>query len=111
MSIARKIVEQLGAGTLFMLGAKGSVETVFDDRGIMFKIKGTPKINRISIVLDPDDTYTMSFIWARPARAPWVGGTTYTARKVVHGLHADQLHEIIESTTGLATRMPNVRFA
>lgn len=100
-TIAKTIALQIGNGTFFMLGSRGSLAECDSGRGLMFAIKGSPnKINRIQIVLDPDDTYTMRFCWTR--------STTWTVRKEVTGVYAEDMHDIIERETGLRTRMPRV---
>ncbi len=99
-TIAKTIAEQLGNGTLFMLGVRG-LETIEAGRGLMFAVKGSPnKINRIQIVLAADDTYTMRFCWTR--------GPKWTVRQEFTGVYAEDLHDFIERETGLRTRMPRV---
>jgi hypothetical protein len=94
LEVAETIREQLGAVTLAMLGAH---QLAGDDNSLQFAIKGSRRVNKIRIVLDDDDTYTVEFWKVRGA--DW--------RKVAEhsGVYVDQLHELIERETGLYTRM------
>lgn len=84
-----------------MLGARGTLTTTLDGRGLTLRIKGSPnKINGLRIELDQSDTYTMVFMWVR--------GSKCTERARFEGVYADSMHELIRKQTGLEVRMPRV---
>lgn len=93
----KTLLEQLGTGTLYMLGASGLVYDNTNDR-LTFRVKGSPKANCIRIALDRvTDTYTVEFLKIR--------GLTCKAVADFSLVYADQLHKLIESQTGLYTRL------
>lgn len=97
LSVAHTIRNQLGVGTLLMLGAQ-TLTGSSDSLG--FRIRGSRKVSHISVRLGPSDTYTVEFIKC--------GGGT---RKVVEScpdIYADSLHDCIQRVTGLETRMPQI---
>lgn len=102
MAVAKEIQRQLGGKTLMMLGAKDLLAIgrgVGNGRpGLMFRIRGSKLVNHIVIQLDPDDTYSILFAKI---------GRDYKSKTVkeVSGIYFDQLHDIIEKTTGLYTRL------
>jgi hypothetical protein len=96
MEIARTILAQLGTATLAMLGVKTSVA---HPRGVMVHIQGSKKCNRIFIELSPLDTYDVKFMKYNPRKFDFATVAEY------EGIHADQLHTLIEETTGLYTRL------
>jgi len=94
MTVANTIREQLGRMALVMLGAS---DFVYDESSLQFSIKGSRVANKVRIVLDPDDTYTVEF---------WKGRGIKMARvSEFDGVYADQLHDLIESETGLYTSL------
>jgi hypothetical protein len=95
LQVANEIRRQLG-GALAMLGAKGLVG---GDDFLMFSIQGCPTVNKIKITLEQDDTYTISF-YKLARRA-----LTIAVVAEFDGVCADQLRSLIESTTGLRTRL------
>ena len=92
--IAKTIQAQVGGKALFMLGAHTQIA---GDDWYSFRFKGSKVANYLKITLKGDDTYTMSFlkIW----------GTKVKEVKEIEGVYFDQLHGIIESTTGLYTSL------
>lgn len=95
--IARIILEQLGGSRfLAMTGAKNLMH---GDATLSMHIPLSNGINRVSITLDIDDTYRVTF-------------SKYNARKmdvtIVHTqstVYNDQLQELFTNQTGLATRL------
>lgn len=101
MSVAKTISESLGGGTLFMLGAKNLVD---HGDGLSFRVRGSKRVNYVKITLDPSDTYSVEF--KKIGRAPSFKVTEVSDFSMVY---VDRLHDLIESETGLYTRMPTVR--
>lgn len=64
--------------------------------GVRFSAKATNGANHVEIVLDPSDTYTVTFWRIR-------GGASHDLRKIsTHDMvHADGLRPLFESETGL----------
>jgi len=58
-------------------------------------------INVVRISLDPSDTYTVRFSKQATAR----GGYKMATIREISGVYADQLRDIFESVTGLATSL------
>lgn len=101
MSPAEIIAHQLGSGTIFMLGARGTLTSIREGRGLAMRIKGSPnRINVIRIELAADDTYTLEFAWVRAG--------TCTERAHCEGIYADKMHAVIRAQTGLEVHMPRV---
>ncbi len=92
--VANTIVSQLGQLTLRMLGAK---DLVAIENGLQFGIRGSKVANKIVIKLDPSDTYTVQF-WT-------VRGAKMAMRAEVSDVYVDSLHTMIETHTGLYTRL------
>lgn len=102
MTIANTIMEQLGRGTLSMIGARNLAG---DADSLQFSImKNDSGCNKVVIRLDPNDTYTVQF-WAI-GRAPTFECQLLSEYAYVY---CDDLHGLIESQTGLATRVPRIR--
>lgn len=92
--IAQTIINQLGRGALYMLGAKDLLDL---GNGLQFRIRGSRKANTIMIELDEGaDLYHVRIL--KIGRAP-----NYRITEVanVSGLFADQLRPVIEQNTGL----------
>ena len=110
--VAQTILQQMGGSGRIttMIGAKNFVSYP-DERdseygeglgGVSFKFPkagGTNKPNYVKIILDPDDTYTMTFGATR--------GTTFKVINEVKGVYNDQLIPIFESESGLALKLNN----
>ena len=95
----RTIAEQIGKGTLFMLGA---YNTMYDNEknSICFRIKGSNKCNFIRVTYNEGmDDYDMHFSKI----------VKFEEKNIVdiESIYFDQLHELIREHTGLETRMPN----
>jgi hypothetical protein len=95
--VAKTILQQMGGINRLraMLGTKQFV-TMKD--GVQFKFPsphGGP--NFVKIVLDPSDTYTMTFGRVR--------GTQFKKGKEHAGIYADQLRKIFEKETGLYLKL------
>ncbi len=86
------LIAQLGTA-LPMMGAKNLVAS---EHTLTFSIGRNGKgVNKISITLTPDDLYTVS---AWNSRQGAVKG-------IEQGVYADSLHSVLESLTGLYTRL------
>lgn len=88
------LIQQLGTA-LPMLGARDLLET---ENGLQFKIRGSKVGNKIRIALRPDDTYAVEFWHVKGTNVFQVGET-------VELVHADSLHAVLKSLTGLDTRI------
>ena len=97
--VAATIYQQLGHGTIVMLGA---FHLQKNENSLAFRFRGSRKANHLRIELEAGDTYRMIFTKIRPRK--------FTFDKVYEesGLYFDQLHATIEEVTGLATRLPRV---
>jgi hypothetical protein len=104
MAIANEIIRQLG-GRKFtvMTGAKDYMAI---ENGLTFRIPDTlakSHINRIRVILDPSDTYTVSFWNYRKQRIP---GPPSMKKIAEHSMvYHDQLQSIFTAETGLDTRL------
>jgi hypothetical protein len=98
MIVAETILHQLG-GPRFraMTGAR---HLVGDDKGLRFALPSRfarNGINRVSISLEPSDTYHMTCFRVR--------GTQVTIMDSVHDVYADQLQYAFTRSTGLETSL------
>lgn len=93
--IAETTIQQLGGyGRLRLM--VGADKFTYDKKGtIRFWFKGSRKVNHLEIVLDPTDTYTMTF------RKITQRGLNVKEINTLSGVYADQLREIFEGETGL----------
>lgn len=98
MTIAATILAQLGNGRFIcMTGAKDMIDT---GKGLRMTLPATMtkgRVNRLSITLDANDTYTVET--AKFAKLD------YRAIDRLQGVYCDMLHETIRDMTGLATRL------
>ena len=94
--VAETILHQLGGNRfLVMTGARN---LVYDRTSLTFKVgRNSKSVTHCRIVLDPSDTYTVEFLWVR--------GHHVKTRGTHEGVYCDQLVEIFERGTGLATRL------
>jgi len=94
MSIATTIRDQIGRPALFMLGAKNLMA---HQSSLSFRIRGSSKVNYVKVTLNGNDLYDMEFgkVW----------GHNYTIKAEAKDVYADQLHDLIETNTGLYTRL------
>ena len=98
MTVANAIVAQLGNAALNMIGASNLCG---DTDSLTFKLmRNAVGATHIRITLKDDDTYTVEFISCR--------GYKIATKATDEGVHADQLHAVIESRTKLSLRMPVV---
>ena len=98
MTIAREILRQLGGNRFIaMTGAKNFTDV---GNGLQF---GLPKkfngINKISIILGADDTYTVKGYYFSKSKL-----TCEMVREFT-GAYCDNLQEVFTSMTGLYTRL------
>ncbi len=100
--IAQTIKQQIGSGSLYMLGAKDLLDL---GNGLQFKIRGSRKANTITITLSADDTYQVKISKVTGGR--WSNKKMEFSplkEKVVgdhSGVYVDALRSIIEGDTGL----------
>lgn len=87
------LLAQLGTA-LPMLGAR---DVVASENAIQFRIRGCKAGNKIRIELRPDDTYSVE-LWR-------VKGADTSMPASVDGVHADRLHTVLSSLTGLDVRL------
>lgn len=93
--IAKTIARQIGNQALTMIGAKNLVNL---GNGLSLKVGRNSKgVNYLKIVLEPNDTYTMT-AYALRNMTPKVKGE-------MSGLYFDQLRPAIEQLTGMYTRL------
>jgi hypothetical protein len=88
--VARTIQSQIGNQALYMMGAT-NLGTSGND--LSFRIKGSKRVNHISIALNSMDTYDMVF------RKIW--GTKITLVVEHNGVYCDMMKGLIEKETGL----------
>ncbi len=88
------LIQQLGTA-LPMMGAHSLTDMGAD--GFRFKIRGSAQANAIVIKLDPSDTYTVQAWKCRGVNWKLVGESS--------GVYCDNLHAVLESLTGLYTRL------
>lgn len=108
MEIAKNILQQLG-GNKF-LAMTGSKNLMSDGNKLHMTLpKNMSKANRLTITLDPNDTYTMRFFKFTPGK---LNTKTFEYvdhkekdMKVYDGIYADQLQYIFTSITGMYTRL------
>lgn len=98
LSVANAIRTQLGHSAMMMLGASSLVGS---SDALQFAIKGTRFCNKLRIVLDASDTYTVEFWKVR-------AGTCVLVKSVAH-VYADGLAAVITSATGLYLSLGTMR--
>ena len=91
--VPQTILEQVGNQAFMMMGTKQLVAK--NDRTLRFNVRGTRKCNWIEIELTPLDVYTVRFEKYSPSKY------THTTVHTDEMVYCDQLHDIIESFTGL----------
>jgi hypothetical protein len=99
---ANTILNQISKQTLFILGAKNIIFSSDGCGGVSFKTMkvSSEYANHIKIVLDDNDTYTMTF--------SHIYGIRMKRIDEVKGVYCEMLHDMIEEHTGLTTTMPKV---
>ena len=99
-TIAATILRQLGGHAfLRMTGAR---HLVSGHNNLSMRLPW-PRVNMVMIVLEANDTYTMTFSYIR------AGKVREVARH--EDVYCDMLAEVFRRVTGLETRMPNIRFS
>ena len=97
--VAETIRLQIGSRAFFMLGTKMIVrhaDRLVFSIGTGAKCNGR-KINRCTVILDADDTYTVE--------VGNLAGLNYKAIGERSGVYVDSLHRVIESLTGMRTSL------
>jgi hypothetical protein len=95
MKIGETIYNQLGNGTLYMLGAK---DLTTHDKGVCFKIMRNAKgVSHIKIELNTKDLYDVTYFNYR--KFEW------KIKGQENDLYVDMLHKCIEKNTGLYTSL------
>ena len=96
---AAVILQQLGGRQFIaMVGAKHlSVDDRLNTPNMGCEIKAGTKVTHMTIVLDPDDTYTMKLIRIRGSKLTVVDETS--------GLYCDMLQDHFTEITGLNTTL------
>lgn len=94
--IAQTILSQLGGNKfVIMTGAK---QLAHGDKSLMFKIgKNNSKANQVTIRLEDNDTYTITFHSFRKMELKDL--------KKYEGVYDDNLRSIFETYTGMATSL------
>lgn len=100
-NVGQTIYQQLGGARFAqMTGAKGFLS---DSNSLSFKLpKNQSQANLVQIVLDPNDTYTVTFAKYR--------GDKITVLKEINMVYADSLREIFERYTGLYTSLGTMSY-
>jgi hypothetical protein len=101
MTVANTIVQQLGGSKFKAMTGATSFSAGPDS--VSFRLPQNltkDRIKGVVIKLDPDDTYSVRFL--RMKHRPMI---EVECVKEVHGIYCDQLLEVFERTTGLATRL------
>lgn len=88
-AVANEIKRQLG-GAIFMFGAR---LLVHDHNSLAFSIRGSRKVNKVKITLEPTDTYRVQCFKLRGVECRPVSESTM--------VYADQLKPVLETHTGL----------
>jgi hypothetical protein len=99
---------EVGLTILYQLGGLGRLSAMIGinnvavlENGVRFKFKGCRNINCLEVILDPSDTYSLTFYKLR--KFDWV-----VVEELEH-VYADMLQDVFESVTGLRlTLVPKV---
>ncbi len=96
LTIQKTIRQQIGGQALYMLGAQNFVADK-KNNALMFRIRGSNKVNFIKITLNSMDLYDMEFgkVW----------GNTYKVIAEENGVYSDMLNPLIKKHTGLNTKL------
>ncbi len=104
IEVANEIIRQLGGRKFTVM--TGARDYMAIDDGLTFRIPGTitkNHINRVRVVLDPSDTYTVSFWVYRKQRIP---GPPSMKKVSEHSMvYEDMLQRIFTAETGLDTHL------
>lgn len=91
LAVANTIAQQIGHRAFLMMGTRYKMG---DANSLTFDVRGDDTCNRIQVILDDDDTYTLKFFRCRGIKAELVHES--------HAVYADGLQQCIEYRTGLA---------
>lgn len=94
LSVAHTILQQLGRPALMMLGAKDFFHA---PTALSFRVRGSKTVSHIKIELTSSDTYTVTFSKVRGLKVKLVA--------TLEDVYADSLHRVIETNTGLYTKL------
>lgn len=101
MTVSTTILAQLGGGRFVMM--TGAKSLCGDANSLQFRLPARfakDGINSVRVVLDADDTYTVSF--HKIGRAPRFEVTLVSE---LSGVYADMLRDIFTKATGLETSL------
>jgi hypothetical protein len=104
MSVAKSILSQLGGHKFtVMVGAENY--TVGEDGGLSFRLpqNNERRVNYVSILLDANDTYTMTFERVRRLKRE-----PYIERKLIErrtDVYFDAMQDVFTHVTGLDTHL------
>ena len=109
-TIANTIYQQLGGGRFTaMTGAKNFIAL---ENGLRFNIPtNASKANKVTVTLDADDTYTVTFTRYTPYSFKITkNGFKETPEKIVvikelDGIYCDMLQDTFTAVTGMYTRL------
>lgn len=104
--IANEIIQQLGGRKFTVMTGAKHYMTMTDKDGLTFHLPGTitkSHINRVRIILDPSDTYTVSFWNYRKQK----NIHTPSMKKIAEHemVYDDMLQKIFTAETGLDTHL------
>lgn len=94
MSNAQTIINQLG-GNKF--ASMVNADFITTKNGLVVKFKGSKIANHMTVNLDNNDTYTVSFAK--------LSGINYNIIKEIKGAYAESLSVLFQQTTGLKTSL------
>lgn len=96
--VAHTILQQLGGSTFVVM--TGCQTRNMDELSLTLSIpmKTKNKCNRMKVVLTPTDDYKVEFYSVR-------AGTTSKVKQTFEHIGCDQLRELLETETGLATHL------
>lgn len=101
MQVAEIISQQIGRKAFFMLGAKDLVGSE-SEKFLQFKIgRNAKSVTHVRVTLTPADTYTVTSYRVRASKGIPVTKTLES----VDDVYVENLHDVIESLTGMYTRM------
>lgn len=104
IDVANEIIRQLGGRKFTVM--TGARDYMAIDDGLTFRIPGTMTknhINRVRVILDPSDTYTISFWNYRKQRIPGPPSMKKISEHL--RIYFDMLQSVFKSETGLDTHL------
>lgn len=97
MAVANEIARQIGGRAFYMMGTQHKVG---EENALTFDIRGSRAVNKVRVILDGDDTYSVEF-WKIPGPQGWANGKVPVIVHKSEGIYNDGLHQCIESNTGI----------